>query len=238
MEDLGLTKAEIKVYTVLLELGSSTAGPVLDRSGLQNSVIHRALNSLLAKGLISSIKEGKRNIYTAADPNYFYDFIDDKKKRFELLLPELNKKREAALAKTEATIYRNKSGIIEIYNRLLNSGGKEYLTFGGGKRVTYDVMGEKWWETFHAKRIMRKIPARQVFDETIRKFGDQLNQRPLSRVRFLSQEFEQLTETIIIGDFVAIVMFTENPYGLLIQDRVVANSYRKNFEILWERAVK
>ena len=57
LEDLGLTQAEIKVYIALLELGSSSAGQILEKSGLQNSVVHRALNSLIEKGLISYILE-------------------------------------------------------------------------------------------------------------------------------------------------------------------------------------
>lgn len=235
-EDLGLTNAEIKVYVALLELGNSTAGPILERSRLQNSVVHRALNTLIEKGLISFIMEGKRKVYQATDPENFYDFIEDKKKRFEQILPELKRKQSKAKEKKQATIYSGIKGIKEIYNKLLISGGKEYNTYGGGKRVTYEIMGEPWWKNFHTKRIAKKIPARQIFDKTIKKFGEELNRRPLSRVKFLSQEFEQLAETIIIGDYVAIVIFTENPYGLLIKDKTVAESYRKNFEILWEKA--
>ncbi len=83
-------------------------------------------------------------------------------------------------------------------------------------------------------RIAKKIKSRQIFDETIREFGEELNKRPRSEVRFLSQEFEQLTETVICGDFVAIVMFTENPCGLLIEDKSVAEGYKKYFETLWK----
>jgi len=236
LEDLGLTQAEIKVYVALLELGSSTAGPALEKSNLQNSVVHRALHSLIEKGLISFILEGKRKIYQATNPENFYDFIEDKKQKFSKLLLELKQKQLKSKEKKQATIYKGKKGINEIYMKLLNSGGKEYNTFGGGKKVTYEVMGEDWWYSLHTKRIAKKISARQVFDETIREFGKELNKRKLSKVKFLPQEFEQLTETIIIGDFVAIVMFTENPYGLLIEDSVVVESYRKNFELLWKKA--
>lgn len=236
LDDLGLATSEIKVYVSLLELGTASAGPILDRSKLQNSVVHRALNSLVEKGLISFIIEGKRKVYQATDPNYFYDFIDEKKKRFEQILPELKQKQKSAETRTEATVYKGKKGIREIYNRLLDSGGREYNTFGGGKRVTYDVMGEKWWQLLHTKRIAKKIPARQVFDETIREFGEELNKRPLTTVRFLPQEFEQLTETIVMGDYVAIVIFAENPYGLLIKDPRIVDGYKKNFEILWKKA--
>ena len=55
LEDLGLTRGEVKVYIALLEIGSSSVGQIIEKSGLQNSVVHRALNSLIEKGLISYI---------------------------------------------------------------------------------------------------------------------------------------------------------------------------------------
>ena len=47
LEDIGLTGSEIKVFLTLLELGSSTAGKVVGKSGLQNAVVHRAFHSLI-----------------------------------------------------------------------------------------------------------------------------------------------------------------------------------------------
>ena len=95
LEDLGLTNAEIKVYLALLELGNSTAGPIREKSGLQNSVIHRSLNSLINKGLINYVLESKRKIYQATNPENFLNFIDDKKKRFELIPPVEKIKRNS-----------------------------------------------------------------------------------------------------------------------------------------------
>ena len=236
LEDLGLTQAEIKVYVGLLELGSSSAGHILEKSGLQNSVVHRALNSLIEKGLISYILEGKKKIYQATDPENFHDFIEDKKKRFDEILPKLKEKQKFAKKITFGEIFKGKRGINQMYMTLLNSGGKEYNTFGGGSEVTYNVMGETWWKSLHTKRIAKKIPCRQVFDETIRKFGNELNKRPLTKIRFLSKEYAQLQETIIIGEYVGIAIFTENPYCVLIKDKVVAEGYRKQFEILWDKA--
>lgn len=238
LEDLGLTQAEIKVYLALLEEGSTTAGKILKRSKLQNSVVHRALNSLIEKGLISFILDGKRRVYQATDPENFYNFIDDKKKRFESLLPELKVKQKLAKSEEQATVFRGKRGLNELYNTLLNSSGKEYNTFGGGAQVTQEIMGETWWKNLHAKRLSKKIKGRQVFDESIRDFGEELNKKRLTSIRFLSSEFEQLQETVIVGDCVGIVIFTQNPYGILIKDRLVAEGYKKQFEILWEQAKK
>lgn len=246
LEDLGLTNAEIKVYITLLELGSSTAGSILEKSGIQNSVVHRALNTLIEKGLINYIMGGRRKVYQATDPENFYNFIDDKKKRFEQILPELKKKQAFVKEKNHGTIFRGKRGINEMYNIILNEGEKlnkkdktrEYNTYGGGTRVTHDVMGNVWWRNLHARRLAKKIKCRQVFDESIRKFGQELNKLKLTNIRFLPSEYEQLQETIILGDNVGIAIFTENPYGILIQDKTVADGYRKYFELLWKRAKK
>lgn len=236
LQDLGLTQAEIRAYVCLLQTGSSTAGLLLQKSGMPNSVLHRALNSLIEKGLISFIMEGKRKVYSAAEPESFYGFIEEKKRRFAQVLPQLKERQAGQRGEAGATVYKGKRGINEIYSRLLSSGGKEYRTYGGGSRVTHDAMGEDWWKNLHSRRIRMKIPARQVFDETIRAFGEELRRRPLSKVRFLSREFEQLTETVMMGGYVAIVIFTQNPYGLLIKDPQVFEGYGKTFELLWERA--
>ncbi|MEW5996434.1 MAG: helix-turn-helix domain-containing protein [Candidatus Micrarchaeota archaeon] len=237
MEDLGLTQAEIKVYMALLELGSTTAGKVVERSGLQNSVVHRALNSLIERGLINYILEGRRRTYQATDPKNFFNFIEDKKKRFEQVLPELKKKQQLAGKKEVATVYKGPRGLKEVYNTIIGSKAKEYLTFGGGKPCE-DLLGTAWWLNMHKRRVANGLPARQIYDETVREIGKEVNKMPLSEVRFVSKEFAQLQETVIAGDYVAINVFTESPYGFLIRDRIVADGYRKHFELLWKLAKK
>lgn len=238
LEDIGLTNSEIKAYLALLALGSSTAGSILEKSGLQNSVLHRALHTLIEKGIITYILDGKKKVYQATNPEHFIQFIEDKKKRFEQFLPELRNIQLFAKQKTRAEIFKGKRGINELYTNLLNGGGKEYNTFGGGSQVTYNVMGETWWKNLHSKRIDKKIPSRQVFDATLKNYAKKLNKLPLTKIKLLPREFEQLQETIIIGDFVGIVIFSENLYGILIKDIDVANGYRKQFELLWKIAHK
>lgn len=237
MEDLGLTHAEIKVYLTLLELGSSSAGLILERSDLQNSVVHRALHTLIDKGLINFILEGKHKVYQASDPEYFFRFIEDKRDRFQVLLPELKKKQGMAKVVEVATVYKGVRGVNEVYSIMVNTSGKEYLTFGGGKECV-TRMGGSWWMGIHRKRIANRLKSRQVFDETVRSIGKDIGSLPLSQVRFIGREFEQFQETVIVGDNVAITVFTERPYSFLIRDKAVAQGYRKHFEILWANAKK
>jgi len=238
LEDLGLTSAEIKVYVTLLELGSSTAGPILEKSGIQNSVVHRGINSLIERGLINYILEGKRKVYQATNPENFFSFIEEKKKRFEQLLPELKLKQNSQKKQEAATVYKGVKGIKEVYDYMINQKAKEYLTFGGGP-ITITVMGGiTWWLNMHERRIKNKLPSRQIFDEMVKPKAKDIEKKPLTDVRYLSKDFAQFQETVIVGDNVAINVFTESPYSFLIKDKHVAEGYRKYFEALWKIAKK
>jgi sugar-specific transcriptional regulator TrmB len=234
LEDLGLTQAEIKVYVALLELGSSSAGPIVEKSTLQNSVVHRALRTLIDKGLISYVLEGRRKLYQATNPEYFYNFIESKKQNFSNILPELKAKQALAQTEESATVYKGIRGIHEVYTKMISLEG-EYNTFGGGIACV-ERMGLAWWNNLHTRRVANKLSARQVFDESVRPEDEHVSK--LSKIKYLDKEFAQFQETVIVGDYVAIAVFSEKPYAFLMHDSKVAQGYRKYFELLWKVASK
>ncbi len=235
LEELGLTGTEIKVYVSLLGLGESSAGNILEKSKLPNSTVHRDLNSLIEKGIISFVREGKRKVYRANNPETFVNFIDEKKRKFLEILPQL-KETQNSLDKEElAGIYKGVRGIKEVYSIMITSGGKEYNTFGGGY-ITAEVMGLDWWLNLHKRRVENKLPSRQVFDMTVKETGKDIEKNKLTSIRYVDEKFASFQETVICGDYVAIAIFSKNPYAFLIRDKAVADSYRKYFELLWKTA--
>lgn len=237
LEDIGLTQAEIKVYLTLLKLGSSPAGPIVEKSGLQNSVVHRTLHRLIEKGLITYILEGKKKYYQAIDPKLLINYIEDKRKRIEEILPELLTQQKLAKKKQEAVIYRGLRGLREILNKMLDTDSKEYYSYGGPQR-SHDLLGDYTWKIFHNKRISKKITAKLIFHSSLKWWGGELNKKKLTEVRYTKKEFQQLTETIICGNKVGILVYSDNPYGFLIEDQTVADSYREFFNILWPETTK
>lgn len=230
LEDLGFTNAEIKVYLALLELGLSTAGPIMDKSGLQSSVVHMTLNKLIAKGFVSFIKEGQRNHYQATDPKHISEYIDTKKAQFEKILPDLIAKQDMAKEKSEVITFRGIKGVKELLYELLEAGGKEHHTFGSAKESL--MLGEAWWMNYHKKRAKKGITAKLLFNESLRKWCD-VNLYPKTEYKFTKTGFEPLTETIIRNDKIGIILWTEKPIGILIHNKIAAQSYDKFWEIMW-----
>lgn len=234
LEELGLTNTEIKLYVSLLELGSSSAGAILERSKLPNSTVHRDLNSLIEKGIISFVRQGKRKVYHANNPETFINFIDEKKRKFLEILPEL-KNRQNTFKKDEiAGVYKGVKGIKEVYSIMISQKG-EYNTFGGGL-VTAEVMSLDWWLNLHKRRVENKLSSRQVFDRTVKQTGKEIEKNKLTNIRYVDENFASFQETVICGEFVAIAIFSDSPYAFLIKDIKIADSYRKYFEVLWKGA--
>lgn len=237
LEDLGLSQSEIKSYVALLELGTSSAGVIIEKSMLQHSVVHRALNTLIEKGLVSFIYQGKHRIYTATEPEYFLKFIDNKRKRFETILPELKQKQNIEKKQTKTSMYKGKKGIAEVYSQLTSLSG-ELLTFGGSKETT-DFMGLTWWKGMHNTRVANGVPCRHIASDEVLPYIESFLKKKLTSMKFLPQEtFGQYQETAIIHDYVAISVFADEGYSILIHNAAVADGYRKNFEMLWKIAKK
>ena len=49
LEDIGLSKGEIKVYLTLLNLGNTKVGYIIEKSGMASSAVHNAINTLIEK---------------------------------------------------------------------------------------------------------------------------------------------------------------------------------------------
>ena len=88
-QEIGLTNAETKIYLALLKTGLTTAGPLLDETGLQNSTLHKTLHSLVNKGFASFNIKSKTKYYQASNPENILKFIKEKETKFRSMLPEL-----------------------------------------------------------------------------------------------------------------------------------------------------
>src|SRR3989344_2856561 len=193
LEDLGFTNAEIKVYFSLLELGLTAVGPIIKKSGLQSSVVHTTLHKLIGRGFISFVKKGKINNYQAINPNQILNYIEEKKKEFQELLPSLIQKQQKAKEKSEVLAFKGIKGIKELLYELLEARGKEHHTFGSSINST--MLGTTFWVNYHRKRATKGIKAKLLFNDSLKKWALE-NKHLKAEYKFTKVGFEPLTETI------------------------------------------
>jgi len=228
LENLGMTKVEIKVYLSLLELNSASASELAERTGLYRKNTYDALNRLIKKGIVSFAKVESKNIYTTADPHKLLEFIDIKRQEIESTLPELKKLFKSSPKYDDVTVYKGKEGLKTIFEDIIKS-KTNYDKFGSGEKFKQYL--KFYYLQYQKKKVENGIKCRAIYSENER--NEDFVQEFVGEVRFLPKEFVNPTTTIIYGDKVAIIIWKENPLGILIRSREVAKSYRYYFGSLW-----
>ncbi len=134
----------------------------------------------------------------------------------------------------EVKVYRGVKAIKELWNYMLE-GSDELLAYGGAEK-SLTLLGDSFWDNFHKRRITNKTKFRAVFHQSLKERATQLNKLQLTEVRTTSKNFEELAETVISGNKVAIIIYSDAPYGFLIEEKIAVKSYSKFFELIWKES--
>ena len=78
LSQIGLTNSDIKVYFALLELESSTVGPIIKKSRVPDSKIYAILEKLKSRGLVSFVIKNNVKHFQCADPKNLISIIEEK----------------------------------------------------------------------------------------------------------------------------------------------------------------
>lgn len=229
LENAGITRVEVKVYLTLLELGSSLAGAVTQHSGVQRRTVYDALERLIEKGLVSYIKTNNRKYFQAANPRKLIEITKEKLDKINESLPELELRFNMSKEKQETTFFRGKYGLKTVFDDQIAT-GKEILIIGASSNA-YDIV-KYYFDRYDKLRQKKKIFAKVIFNQKMKK------KIPCAEIRYLPKEYNSHTATNIYGDKVAIILWTENPFAILINNKEIADSYRKYFELMWTLSTK
>jgi sugar-specific transcriptional regulator TrmB len=233
LEEIGLTKGEIKVYMALIELGPSTAGAILEKANVQNSVFHFCVNRLIEKGLVSYVKKGKTRIYQAADPENLLSYMKDREKLVEQIIPELKAKQTIAKEKQEVEIFQGIKGIIILLNTLIEDAkqGDEFLGFSadvGDYEKNKEI--QKMFERYDAKRRDKGIITKILAPKKLKAI---MEKRANLQIKYT--DIPVPANTGICNDKMALISWGAKPTGVLIQSKQIVEKQKEFFKALWEK---
>lgn len=240
LREIGLTENEIKVYLALLNLGASPVNKIYEETGVHRRNIYDVLNKLIEKGLVTTIIEKKKKIFHPITPHRIITYleeqkslIEEKEKLVKKELPTLIEKFNNITSSMEAEIYRGKEGVKTLIDDTLNY--KEVLFIGGGGFVTDKF--PLYWVGYNKKRIKLGIRWKTVSIQEMR--GKPITKEKLIEAKFLPKELTGPPNVIwIYGNKVANILWLETPLAFVVNDKEMAESYRKYFYFLWNKVAK
>lgn len=230
--NIGLTRSEIKIYLCLLELNSASASEIAEKSGIYRKNTYDALNKLIKKGLVSSAKVETKQIFTATNPQRLLDFVELRKKEIQSVLPELKTLFKSKPLMEEVSVFQGNEGLKTIFEDILKS-NLNYDIFGSDNK--FKEFLPYYYPHYQKRKTDSGIRSRAIYSENER--HKDIVKEFIGEVRFLSKDFVHPSTTIVYGRKVAILIWKENPFGILISSEEVSESYRYYFELLWSSSV-
>ena len=176
LEQIGLSKNEIKVYFALLDLDQSSITSIVKKSNIPYSKSYPTLDKLISKGLVSFVIRNNVKYFQIRNPRNLIEFIKDKenqlaeqKKQIEKLIPSIESKRKNARNKQEANVYESVEGVKAAFNNIINSlnKGGEYLVFTLGNELERQEL-ITFFNNYHKKRIEKGIKVRLIANRSIK----------------------------------------------------------------------
>lgn len=201
---------------------------------MHRTSVYNCLQRLHKKGLVAVSTRQDKASFEAIDPDKLLSLLKEREERLKNVLPELKKLKETrSYTKHEVQYFKGKQGLKSVYDDILNV-GEDYVGWGPEKKIE-DLL--KYYFIHYVKaRQQRKIHAKLIYFEDSK--GAPYTKSPLINVRFLSPVFYTPTAHRVYGDNVAITLLEEDPLCIVIRNKAIAESYRKNFDILWKMAKK
>jgi sugar-specific transcriptional regulator TrmB len=225
LKKLGLENKEIKVYLALLKLGKCTVEKIKNETRIERTHIYKILERLQDKNFATSLIENRTKHFIATEPDKLLQGLKNTGEELKGIIPQLTalpsiKPKE----EIKITVYRGKDGLKRLGEELLST-TKEYLVMGEQGRLQ-EVL------PIYSEQFMKKLEEKGVKEKVLAKKGMKVIKSTNTSIRYVSKEFNFPTSTVMYNNNVVIVIWSE-PLAIRIESDEVAESYRSQFNALW-----
>jgi len=242
LKQIGLTEGEIKVYLALIELGSSTVGPIIDKSQISSSKVYIILEKLIQKGLTAFITIEKTKYFQATQPISLLELAEKKEKEIQKTKKDLSlaiqKIQKIQLEKQDtegAKIYKGykglKTGMLETAKSIKKGETYYFFSFEYGENLLLYQVFRDIASKLKSKKAkingLANLKEKKMFSETYKKLGYEMRYTELFWPADIS----------FSGKNLQILVWKERePILYVLESEALVKSCTKFFNTMWKQA--
>lgn len=230
LKRIGLTDEEINIYLFLLRKGKSKATEISKELSAARTTIYRFLTSLTKKGLVSENIEGDIKFFYPVSPDRIPEILEERAEEIREKINELKSLTKNISEGARVELYKGKEGLRTIMKDIIRE-RKTYLFIGEAEKYfsELEIFTEQWIKLIEKEKIKGRLLVSKKQKFKVAKTEE---------CRYISEESISDISTWTYGNKVALFIWTEPFYVVLINNKSVADSNRKTFEYLWKIAKK
>ena len=234
LKNLGFTTIEIEVYLNLIRLGESSAAEIAKRVKISRTYVYDALEHLLQKGTIGYVLKNNRRRFRALELKKLLEFIENKKKFLEKqeaevygFIEELKKQESNELRAPRVEVLEGSEGLKTTLNDIIRT-GKDAIGWGATDKI------KKFVPDFFIDRYLKERDKRHITVRQLTAEESSVLKSKYSRFKNLPKEFSSPVTFGKFGNKIIIFFWSEIPIVIRIENKEIADSFQKHFELLWK----
>jgi len=228
LEKIGFSPNEIKVYLTLIQNGSTKAGKISKLAHIDRSSAYNSLKSLQEKGMISYVLIGQVKWFQATGPRRILDYLKDQEQDIQEILPQLQEMHKAKKVEGQVRLFKGYKGIQSVFMDIIRTGKDNYVFGSEGQ------FSEKMPDFAYKFKILKKqvkIKTKVLMRKSTREIDVQLSDH-----KYIPNISESPAVTNIYGDKIAIIIWTDEPEAVVIENPSAAKAYKSYFDFMWKNS--
>ncbi|VVB74672.1 HTH-type sugar sensing transcriptional regulator TrmBL1 [Candidatus Tiddalikarchaeum anstoanum] len=229
LKRIGLTGNEAKVYYTLLKNGESKAGGISKNAGINRTTTYDALKGLVDKGLANYVIKSSNKYFKGVEPDRLFDFIKEKEMYVEKALPKLKSIYSKPDSKNNVSLYQGYNGIKSVFQDIIRTLGRN------GTNLVMDSEGQFAERMpFFAPHFIKQLEDYNINVKHIVRRGHDVKPSKTTEVKFIDKNEKSEASIDIFGDKLAIIVWTEPPEAVVIENKSLSESMKYYFSIIWD----
>ena len=246
LQNFGLTKNEIELYELLINLGEAPIQVILSETKLKRPTVYKSLYSLAKKNLVIKQDKKKKIHFRSESPTKLleiaekqYKELDRAKANLNSALPMLGSSYIQSTEKPVVRVYEGREGIKDIYKDTLSEGA---LIYAVESLEGFDDELWKWANEYYMKKRQKMNIHTKVIISSGRRAALHRT-RDIAHFRVSKvvpeEKFPFQLEVDIYGDKTAFINYRKDHLlGIVIKHPLIAETMKAWFDLAWEGSEK
>jgi len=226
LRKIGFSENEIKVYLVLNDYGSMKAGKISKLAKIDRSSAYNALKLLLEKGMVSYVLIGEVKWFQATGPKRILDYIKEQEEDVKKIIDKLQERHKSGKAEGQVRLFRGLKGVRSVFYDIIRTGKDNYVFGSEGQ------FSERMPE--FALQFLRMKKEKNINTFMLeRKDREDIDVKRANH-KYLPNINESSAVTNIYRNKIAIIIWTEEPEAIVIENEAAAKAYKSYFDFMWK----
>lgn len=240
LTQLGCTPKHVKFYDAAFTFGPATLLEIAKKARLQRSTAYLIASELIEMGLVSEDHQAYKKRFIAAEPDYILQKLEARHRQLgrnnialKEKLPELRAAHQSTLIRPRVRTFSGKAGLVSVWKDILSE--QREILLWTNQDIEREFFGEGIHDLFIKERIDKKIPTRVLATDTQQaKDLQRTDEQSLRHTKILPPQATFTSETYIYGNKVAIIDIGKDIFGVITENKQIADSHRNIFELTWQ----